>query len=798
VARTGKTSPKAKKKTSAKKPPAKKARASRRSTPRPPKGPATPRKGKAKSAAPVGRARPLRRRLVRFALFLCLLGAVALALDVAVLWERVGLRMEGRTHDEPARITGIVPRLAVGEPATSDGWRRTFELLGYREVKPGQVTRPGEFSMAGNRWRVFPTEGDVLDVSVARRQVTSLTRADDSSKVAAADFPLPALSLLTDDGRERRSVVPLDDIPLHLQRAVISIEDERFYKHHGVDPRAVLRATVANVRAGGVAQGGSTITQQLAKNMFLSADRTLVRKVQEGLIAGILEVRYGKDRILEAYLNEIYLGQRGGYAILGVAEASRAWFGKELATLTLDESALLAGAIRAPNRLAPWKHPEDALLRRDAVLDRMARLEAASPDAIAQARSRQLAVAEARNVARSAPWFVDKLVGGVAGRYTPEALHRDGLELVTTLDPRIQRAAEDAVQGFMEHLKSEKPALFAKSQPEAALLALDPRTGATRALVGGARYARSQFDRATSARRQPGSAMKPIVLAAAIGARWPRLGPGSLVLDAPLTVEGGGPKGSDWRPGNWDGQFRGPMTLRRATELSRNPPFVRLAMNVGLDEVVETAHAMGIESDLRPIPSLAIGAQELSPLELATAYATLANGGTRVTARTLEGVRDRDGAWLERSSPEAHVGIDPRVAAVVTRILEGVVEDGTGRAVRRAGFSLPVAAKTGTSNDSRDGWMVGYTPDLVVVAWVGFDQDRSLGLASSKTAVPLFTRFIVDVEPWLEGRAFPEPHGVAAVTDEALETPSAPDAADLRSEDEDRRAAEAAAMRDMD
>jgi len=718
-----------------------------------------------------------------------------------MLWERVGDRMQGRAHDEPARITGVVPRLAKGATATQKGWRTTFETLGYREVSKGSVSRPGEFSMAGVRWMVFPLDGGALNIEVRNRKVVSLQRSDDRTDVPAVDFPLPALSMLTDEQRERRSVVPLEDIPRHLQRAVVAIEDERFHKHWGVDPRGLARAALANVKAGGVAQGGSTITQQLAKNMFLSAERTFVRKGQEALIAGILEFRYSKDRILEAYLNEIYLGQRGGYAILGVAEASRAWFGKDIGTITLSESALLAGAIRSPNRLAPWKHPKDAGERRDIVLSKMQSLEAASTDAIQAARLLPVQVAPARSMSRSAPWFVDGIVGSLNERYTPEALHRDGLELVTTVDARFQRAAEESTAAFLKQLKKEHADLFeGGSTPELALLALDPRDGAVRALVGGADYSRSQFDRVTSAKRQPGSAMKPIVLASAISSRWPQLGPGSLVLDAPLSIDGAGPGGRAWKPRNWDGEYRGPMTLRRATELSRNPPFVRLAMNAGLDTVVETAAAMGIESSLRPIPSLAMGSQELTPLELATAYATLANGGHRVHPRMLEGVRDRDGGWLERSSPRSEIGIDPRVAAVVTRILEGVVEDGTASAVRRGGFSLPVAGKTGTSNDSRDGWMVGYTPDLVVVAWVGFDQKRSLKLGSTKTAVPLWVHYMNAIEPLLEGEEFAQPRGIKDVLDEALEPTSIaprPSRSDLRQEDKERRASEAAAMRGM-
>ena len=681
-----------------------------------------------------------------------------------------------------------------------------------------EVRGPGQFHMGGARWVVFPPGEGAHIVSVRSRKVQGIQRQDDGSTVPALDFPLPALSLLTNDGRERRSVVPLDDIPVHLQRAVVAIEDERFYRHLGIDPRGLARATVANLQAGSVAQGGSTITQQLAKNMFLSADRTVGRKTQEALIAGILEVRYSKDRILEAYLNEIYLGQRGGFAILGVAEASQAWFGKEVGALSLADSALLAGAIHSPNRLAPWKHPQAATSRRDRVLDKMLELEAVPAADVELARTQELRLAQPRASSRTAPWFVDAMVASLDHRYTPEALHRDGLELVTTLDPRLQRAAEEAASSFRQALRSDHPDLFTGGAgPELALLALDPRDGSIRAHVGGGDYGASQFDRVRDARRQPGSAMKPIVLASALQARWPQLGPNSIVLDVALTLDEGGAGGRAWSPGNWDGEFRGPMTLRRATELSRNLPFVRLGINTGLDRLVETAHVMGIDSELRPLPSISIGSQEVSPLELAVVYATLANGGTRVDPRSLEGVRARDGAWLERTTAHSRLGIDPRVAAVVTDLLSGVVERGTGKSVRAAGFSLPVAAKTGTSNDSRDGWMIGYTPDLVVVAWVGFDTDRSLGLPSTQTAVPLWTTFMLAAQPFLSGDGFTRPAGLGALLDDPLEDDTlfaededaepASQASEasrrqttrkLKREDDKRRRAEAKALRDME
>lgn len=680
---------------------------------------------------------------------------MALAVDVAVLWERVSERMDGRTHDQPARITGVVPRLAPGEVATEPGWRRVFSTIGYKEVARPSALRPGTFSMQGSKWSVHPKNGPAVDAVVRQRRVEKLTERARGKSVPALELPLPAVSLLTGTSRERRSVTPIEDLPQTLVRAVVSIEDERFHRHLGIDPRGIARAAFNNLRAGGVSQGGSTITQQLAKNMFLTADRTATRKFQEALIALILERRYGKDRILEAYLNEIYLGQRGGWAILGVAEASRAWFGKSVDALDLGEAALIAGAIHSPNRTVPWRHPEEAKRRRDQVLRKMGELEAVPAADIESALAAPLPKTEAQGLARTAPWFIDTVVSDLRTRYTPEALHRDGLELVTTLEPRMQQAAEKAAKDTLAALRKSNPDLFKGGSPELALVAMDPRDGAIRALVGGADYGRSQFDRSREAKRQPGSAFKPIVLAAALADSWPRLRPGTLVDDSPLSVPGAGPRGSAWKPRNWDNRFLGPIPLRVAVEKSRNLPFVRMGMNVGLDEVITTAQAMGVKTPLRALPSLSIGAQEVSLMDLAVAYGTLANDGVRPVPRMLEGVRAREGAWLERTLVERGTGIDPRVSRMVTAMLQGAVERGTAVGIRRAGFELPVAAKTGTSNDSRDAWTVGYTPDLVVVVWLGFDQDRVLGLSSTKAAIPFWSRFMVEVEPLLSGRRFP-------------------------------------------
>jgi penicillin-binding protein 1B len=721
-----------------------------------------------------------------------LVAGVLLALDVALLSEAIDERMEGRIHDQPARITGLVPRLAPGEFATAEGWRATLRALGNEEVKSPSYVRQGTFHLGRKNWLIHPRGGDAVEVRVGRKRVKWLRAAATGLTLPTLELPMPAISVLTGSDRERRSVVPIGDIPLSLIRAVVTIEDERFYRHHGVDPRGVARAALANFAAGGISQGGSTITQQLAKNMFLRADRTLRRKFQEALLALLIERRYDKDAILEAYLNEIYLGQRNGYAIMGVGEAARVWFGKGVGSLTIAESALLAGAIHSPNRTVPWKHIEEAKRRRNQVLEMMRQQDALDQDALNSALAEGIHSAPAGPLQRRAPWFVDAAVANLNQRYTPEALHREGLELVTTLDLRMQTAAEQAVSAGLEQLRRKHPGLWTEGRsPEVALVALDPATGAIRAMVGGSDYRKSQFNRVTQAARQPGSAFKPIVLTAAIGERWPKLGPHSLVEDTAITVPLRGSAKEQWAPRNYDRKFLGRIRLSEATQRSRNLPFVRLALDVGIDRVRSVAEALGITSKIPSVPSISIGSAELSPLELATAYATLAAGGLRTRPRYLVGVQSAEGAWLERELPQSTAAIDPRVAAVVTDLLEGVVDHGTAQTARLAGLHIPLAGKTGTSNDARDAWMAGYTPDLSVVVWVGFDDSKPLGLPSTQAALPIWTDFLLRVEPYLSGVPFEVPLGTRAALARGPALLDPERRLDLEAEDRDRRTMEA-------
>ncbi len=543
---------------------------------------------------------------------------------------------------------------------------------------------------------------------------------------------------------ERREPIALAELPDHLIGAVLAVEDQRFVTHHGLDVRRIGGALAANVKAGGIAQGGSTITQQLAKNLFLHAGRTPLRKFREAVMALTLEARHDKDQILEAYLNEIYLGQDGGQAIHGVGAAARFHFGKDARELTLGESAMLAAMIRAPNRLVPSRHPKDARARRDLVLDLMAAQERASGPAVARAKRSRLPTRTHPARTLDARHFRD-----VVEDELPRGIPSRGAMVHTTLDASLQRAAERAVLAGL--------ARDGLGGAEAALVAIDPRTGEVLALVGGRDYSRSQFNRATEARRQPGSAFKPIVAVAALapqGDDAPTFTLASVVPDEPLRVTTGQ---TTWEPVNYDRTYRGDVTFREAMEQSLNVPFARIGMEVGAKEVAATGRRLGITSTLNPVPSLALGSSEVTLLELVRAYGVLAAGGQLASTRTIVGQAVRGAEEVRTTRVTTEAVLDPRVAYLVTSALQGVVSNGTGRALASRGA---VAGKTGTSNDWRDAWFVAYTPSLVVGVWVGHDDGRSLQRTGATAALPIVARFLAEGAPRAGRERFEMPAGI--------------------------------------
>lgn len=546
---------------------------------------------------------------------------------------------------------------------------------------------------------------------------------------------------------EQRAPVRLADLPEHLSDAVLAVEDQRFYAHHGLDVRRIGGAIVANARALGIAEGGSTITQQLAKNLFLTADRTPVRKVREAALALALEARHDKAEILEAYLNEIYLGQDGGRAIHGVGAAARYYFGKDVKRVTLSEAAMLAGMIHAPNRHTPTRHPVAARARRNLVLALMAE-QGRITHATATRASRAKLPTDPRSAVRLDGRFFRDFVAPAL----PKRLPSRGTAVYTTIDARLQVAAERALRTGLDRLKI--------AGAEAALVAIDPRTGEVLAMVGGRDYGRSQFNRAADARRQPGSAFKPIVALAALeraGDDAPAFTLASLVDDEPFRVE---LASGDWTPTNYDHAYRGPVTVRAAMEQSLNIPFARIGLTVGPTRIVAAARRLGITSPLDAVPSLALGSSDVTVLELVRAYGVLAAGGLLAPTQSIVAF----GAYGTAKAPaDAAVStrvVDPAVAYLVTSTLQGVTSRGTGRALQNQWRLDGFAGKTGTSNNWRDAWFVAYSPSLVVGVWVGFDDGRSLAVSGGAAALPIVARFLRDATAISDTEDFEVPGGI--------------------------------------
>ena len=569
-----------------------------------------------------------------------------------------------------------------------------------------------------------------------------------------------APALLDRDGNEfarlhprETLVVPLDAFPRHLPDAFLAVEDRRFYSHRGVDWPRVLTAAVRNVSAGRIQEGASTLTMQLARTLFPERlpgqERTFRRKLLEIRNAQRLESRFSKEEILELYLNHVYLG--GG--TYGVEAAARYYFDRPAAALTVDEVAFLAGATRAPAHYDPRRHPERARGRRDLVLSLMERQGRIGGTTLHEARSRELTpVAEppAQAATGDAPYFVEAVRAFLEGELG-EALYRDPIRVHTTLDPAVQRASEaelvrqlealDAgVLGGLTPLPAGSEDGAAGPEPlQGAVAVIEPETGQVLALVGGREFRTSPFNRATLARRPMGSAYKPFVFAAALEAGYV---PSQPLADRPMTLlqAGSGP----WAPRNYDGDFRGPVTMRQALVESLNVPTVRLALAVGLEQVGVTAEGAGIPGPIDPDPASALGTSSASPLELAAAYATLAAGGWRTAPRTVLRVEDPEGRTLYEAPDDGRQVMDPRVAYLITDILRDAVNEGTGRAVREVGYSGPVAGKTGTTQGGQDAWFVGYTPDAVGAIWLGYDRPRAIfpGATGGRLAAPVWGRIM--------------------------------------------------------
>lgn len=538
---------------------------------------------------------------------------------------------------------------------------------------------------------------------------------------------------------EQRTIVTLDQIPLTLQNAVIATEDERFYEHWGIDVVGIARAFLVNLSSGGLREGASTITQQLARTLFLTQEKTLSRKIREALLSIQIEKNYSKKQILEMYLNDIYYGE-GAY---GVESASRTYFGKHLADLTLPECAMLAGLPKSPNHFDPYKYPLEALKRRNLVLDRMVATNFITQQEATDAKNTPIELKKIE--VQNAPYFVEYVRQQLEARYGSNAVYKGGLSVYTTLDMKLQEAAQRALAHGLENaeITARKNRLtnIPVDQPiQGALLAMDPHTGAIRAMIGGVDYHKSVFNRAIQARRQPGSAFKPIIYAAAIENGYTMA---DVFLDAPV-VYPDPVTGKPWRPLNFSDKFRGPTTLHTALMYSINVVTIKLLDKLGIQPVVSMARRLGITTPIKPNLSLGLGTSEVSLDEMVQAFSVFANQGVRVEPFAILTVKDASGHVLENNTPVGESVLDPMVAYIMVHTMKDVIDNGTGRIIRRLGFEYPAAGKTGTTNDNVDAWFIGFTPDLTCGVWVGYDERQSLGRKQTggETAAPIWAEFM--------------------------------------------------------
>ena len=554
---------------------------------------------------------------------------------------------------------------------------------------------------------------------------------------------------------ERRILVPLAQIPQSLRDAILATEDRRFYSHWGIDPIGVARAVIQNYRRGRIVEGGSTITQQLTKVLFLTPDKSLERKLKEAVLALELERRYSKDRILEMYLNQVYFGH-GSY---GVEAAARTFFGKPVSELSVKESALIAGLPRAPSNYSPFDRADAAKRRREVVLRRMVDFGVLKDEESKRLAKTDLGLIPPERRRTTGQYFVDYVQQSLEAKYGPDLVLKGGLNVYTTLSPTMQLAAEQSLRDGLKALQGRSAQARPGESPEGAVITVEPQTGYVKAMVGGSDFLRSEFNRAVQAKRQPGSAFKPFIYIAALEAGFT---PASQIEDSPVSYTVGGSQ-PVWKPENYDRKFRGSTTLQQAIEESVNVVTIKLQERIGLAKTIQVARRLGIASPLDVNLSLALGTSDLSLLELTSAYGVLANQGVWMPPVTIRYVTDAQGKLLEEHVPEGREAIAPETAYVITHMLRGVVERGTGQAAKALG--RPIAAKTGTTNDYSNAWFIGFTPRLATGVWVGYDRPRSLGKdeTGSRVAVPIWVSYMGRVLGDSPKEDFPVPDRVVSL-----------------------------------
>ncbi|MBM3803011.1 MAG: PBP1A family penicillin-binding protein [Acidimicrobiia bacterium] len=701
-------------------------------------------------------------------------------------------KLAGEIFQNTARVYSAPLRLFRGQTIRPGVVTTYLSKAHYSAIGKGPTSRIGKYAESNRSLEIFPLEESFYGA----RAVGARIEFDQKSIVRIVSLPTnnpldtyeiePLLvTNLFDKSRAKRRLIRYQDIPKVLLDAVLAIEDRRFFEHAGFDPIGIVRAAFIDIMRWKRAQGASTITQQVVRNFWLSPERRIVRKLKEIYMSIILETRLSKEEIFTLYANDAYLGQRGSFSINGFGEAATAYFNKDIKNLSIPEAALIAGTIQSPNRFNPIRHPERALQRRNLVLQAMLEMGSISKAQYQAAAPSPLNLAPLSMDASDAPYFVDLVKDQMLEKLSEKELLSQQYRIVTTLDLDLQRMAYQAVGEGAENVdillakrrhrkvklkKGETPpplTINPADRVQACLIALDPHTGEIRALVGGRDYGASQLNRATTAKRQPGSIFKSFVFAASLSSGLeegadPVITASTIVDDSPTVFAF---DDQTYEPNNYGEKFYGPVTLRRALTKSLNVATVKLAEITGLPKIAALAKLSGMNEKLMATPALALGAYEVTPLEIAGAYTIFANAGVRAEPLFVRAVDDSKGHSVEKNEPALKPVLDPRVAYLMTGLMEGVINHGTGARARAMGFTLPAAGKTGTSHD---GWFAGYTSGLLCVVWVGFDDNRELNLDGATSALPIWTEFMkkaTAAQPWLADAPFvPPEEGITTVS----------------------------------
>ncbi|WP_301333938.1 penicillin-binding protein 1B [Vibrio agarivorans] len=685
----------------------------------------------------------------------CGLALLAVLVVVGIYLDTVvRQKFDGQLFDLPTVVYARILTLTPGQDITIQEVRNELDVLNYRKVS--QPKYPGEYSSSSTRIELIRRPFEFTDGAEGDRrvmlhfgdgQLNRIQSLDRGGDLGYLRIDPKMLGMLEKNVGEHRLFLKRDQFPEIMVDALLVTEDRNFYQHDGVSPVAIARAMVVNIKAGRTVQGGSTLTQQLAKNLFLSSDRTLWRKVREAYIAILLDYRYDKDRILEAYLNEVYLGHSAGQAIHGFGLASRLYFGQPIQELRIDQLALLVGMVKGPSYYNPIRHPQRAKERRDLVLRLMMQSELLTASEFNEAASRGLDIQDNPRIASRQPAYFQQVNRELSDKVGSAFRSGVGLKVFTSLDPVSQSKLEKAITQKVPELERVSGAGL-----EGAAIAVDRQTGEIRAMVGGKRTGYDGFNRALNASRQIGSLAKPAVYLTALE-KPEEYQLSTTLQDKPISLKGS--QGNVWSPRNYDRQYRGDVPLYEALSKSLNVPTVQLGMALGLPAVIDTFEKLGVDrQEIRPVPSMLLGSFTLTPYQVAQMYQTLTNSGRIAPLSALRSVVDNEGKVLFDSLPHVSRAVPEQAAWLTTFAMKQGVASGTGRFLQSQFAWAQLAGKTGTSNDTRDSWFVGVDGREVTTVWLGRDDNKPTKLTGSSGALRVYAHYLNDripqqlVLPW--------------------------------------------------